>query len=107
MRKKPVIFTTLSLLLATLFINSPVNAGDIEWSGLYRIEGYRLENNELRGDGKRHLGYGLSHLQLRPKIVASDGLTIHGQFEIFNNRDAALFNTQMGSAFGDGLRNPS
>lgn len=103
MQKKQVIFNTLSLLLATLFINSPVNAGDIEWSGLYRIEGYRLENSEMRGgDGKKKIGYGLSHLVLRPKITASDGLTIYGQFDVFNNSGEA--NSQMGQVFGNGVR---
>ena len=51
MRKNSVIFTTLSLLLASLFVNSNVFAGDIEWSGLYRIEAYQINNSELRSGG--------------------------------------------------------
>jgi hypothetical protein len=104
MQKYSVILTTLSLLLTTLFVNSSVFAGDIEWSGLYRIEGYKINNSELRGSGKRELGYGLSHLVLRPKIAASDGLTIFGQFDIFNSTDYP--NSQMGQVWGNGVRTP-
>ena len=103
MQKKSVILTTLGLLTASLFLNSTVNAGDIEWSGLYRIEGNRIENSELRGGRKRHLGYGLTHLVLRPKITAGDGLTIYGQFNIFNN-PTDYPNSQMGQVFGSGVR---
>lgn len=111
MQKKSVIFTTLSLVLSTLFLNSTVNAGDIEWSGLYRIEAYQIQNSELRGgdvagqpDGgnKKKLGYGLSHLVLRPKIAAGDGITIYGQFDIFNSKDYP--NSQMGQIWGSGVR---
>jgi len=104
MRKNSIIFTTLSLIVAALFINSPAYAGDIEWSGLYRIEGYRIENSELRSGGQDALGYGLSHLIMRPKITAGDGITIYGQFDIFN--DVTDYpNSQMGQIFGDGVRN--
>ncbi|MGZ3721465.1 MAG: hypothetical protein ACXVA9_00960 [Bdellovibrionales bacterium] len=113
MSKKSVIITTLSLLLATQFLNSSIaSAGDIEWSGLYRIEGNSIQNSELRGgerDGqpdsgkKKKLGYGLSHLVLRPKITAGDGLTIYGQFDIFNGA-TDYANSQMGAMYGDGVR---
>ena len=53
MRKNSVIFTTLGLLFSTLFLNSLVNAGDIEWSGLYRVEAYQITNSELRTVTKR------------------------------------------------------
>lgn len=110
MLKKSVILTTLGLLLSTLFLNSQSFAGDIEWNGLYRIEGYSIQNSELRGSEKtglddsghkKKLGYGLTHLTLRPKITAGDGLTIYGQFDIFNN--ARYPGTQMGTFFGDGV----
>ncbi len=111
MLKKPIISTTLGFSLAALFLNSTVFAGDIEWSGLYRIEGYQLHNSELRGSGydstnprsgKKQLAYGLSHLVLRPKITAGDGLTIYGQFDIFNSPTEA--NSQMGQLWGSGVR---
>ncbi len=102
MRNSLVIFSTLSVLLSTLFINSTVFAGDIEWSGVYRIEGYDLHNTEMRSSNKKELAYGLSHLVLRPKITAGDGVTIYGQFDIFNN--ANYPNSQMGQTFGSGVR---
>ena len=112
MRKNSVIINTLSLLLSTLFLNSTVFAGDIEWSGLYRIEGYQIRNSELRGSdqdgtpahpGKKELAYGLSHLVLRPKINAGDGLTIYGQFDVFNQAKSP--NNQMGQIWGNGVAN--
>src|SRR5665213_2572788 len=103
MRKNSVIFTTLSLLLSTLFVNSLANAGDIEWSGLYRIEGYSIDNSDLKSSQKKQLGYGLSHLELRPKITAGDGITIYGQFDVFN-QSGDNSNSQMGAFWGDGVR---
>src|SRR3989344_5765070 len=101
MQKNSTIFITLSALLGCLFLNSTVYA-DIEWSGVYRFEGNHLKNSEL-GDRGKELGYGLHHLVLRPKIVAGDGLTIQGQFNIFN--DATNYpNSQMGQVWGSGVR---
>ncbi|HMN67237.1 MAG TPA: hypothetical protein PKC28_01740 [Bdellovibrionales bacterium] len=76
---------------------------DIEWSGVYRFEGNFLKNSELSDRG-RELSYGLNHLVLRPKIVAGDGITIYGQFNIFN--DVTNYpNSQMGQVWGSGVRN--
>ncbi len=99
MQKNSIIFITLSFLVSTLFINSAM-AGDLEWSGVYRFEGNFLKNSELDGDGKE-LTYGLQHLVLRPKIVAGDGLTIYGQFDLLNS--ASEPNTQMGQVWGSGV----
>ena len=112
MSKKSVLISTLSLLLSTQVLTSTAYAGDIEWSGLYRIEGHSIQNSELRGaempgqpdsGRKKKLGYGLSHLVLRPKITAGDGLTIFGQFDIFNG-GTDYPNSQMGTIYGDGVR---
>ncbi len=105
MRNYPVFFGTLILSLSTLFCNSKVFAGDIEWNGVYRIEGNQINNSEMRGSGKRELAYGLSHLELRPKIVAGDGFTIYGQFDLFNS--VAEPNSQMGQIFGSGVGGPT
>jgi hypothetical protein len=102
MRKSSVLFITLSLLTSSLFGSAAF--ADIEWSGVYRIEAYNLKNAELGGK-KRELDYGLSHLVLRPKIVAGDGFTINGQFDIFNN--ATYPASQMGSYWGGGMRDAS
>ena len=76
-------------------------SADIEWSGVYRFEIYNLKNTELNGQG-RELNYGLTHLVLRPKIVAGDGLTIFSQFDLFNN--GAFPANQLGQYFGGGMR---
>jgi hypothetical protein len=108
MRNNAVLFITLSFLTTSLFLNSSAQA-DIEWSGVYRIEAININNPDLGGKrfgdanthGKREQNYALSHLVLRPKIVASDGLTIYGQFDIFNN--AAYPNSQLGQTWGSGV----
>jgi hypothetical protein len=81
-------------------------AGDLEWSGLYRIEGQSIENPGLNKNDKRSKQYGVHHLILRPKIVAGDGLYIQSQFHIFNNENSSnsfLGGPQLGSIWGDGL----
>src|SRR5690242_11780231 len=94
--------TTLSISLlafaSSLFCQAGY-AGDFEWSGIYRIEGVHIKNSEL--DGGKDLDYGLHHLSLRPKIVAGDGITINGQFELFTN--SAYPNSQLGQTFGNGI----
>ncbi|MGE4133615.1 MAG: hypothetical protein AB7F86_18405 [Bdellovibrionales bacterium] len=100
MQKKSVISNALISFLGTLFLNSAW-AGDLEWSGVYRIEGNFLNNSELSGT-KKELTYGLHHLVLRPKIVAGDGLTIMGQFDILN--DSTNYpDSQMGQVWGSGI----
>jgi hypothetical protein len=100
MQKNSIIFITLSILVSSLFTNSAV-AGDLEWSGVYRFEGNFLKNSEL-GDKGKELSYGQHHLVLRPKIVAGDGLTIFGQFNIMNE-GGAYANSQMGQIWGNGV----
>jgi hypothetical protein len=90
---------TLGALVLSLFSNYAA-AGDLEWSGAYRFEGNFIKNSELGSKGKE-LTYGTQHLVLRPKIVAGDGLTIFGQFDILN--DSAYPNSQMGQVWGNGV----
>lgn len=91
---KTIIAVVLGLYCGSLF------AADFEWSGVYRLEGVHMQNSELDGRQKL-LDYGLHHLSLRPKIVASDGITIYGQFELLTNE--SYTNSQLGSALGDGV----
>src|SRR5690606_19678836 len=79
----------------------PAYAGDLEWSGVYRIEGYHVKDSNL--DSGKEKNYGLHHLILRPKIVAADGLMIYSQLDIFNSADAAYHNSQMGQVWGSGI----
>lgn len=98
MQKNSKILITLSILFSTLFLNFA--HADIEWSGVYRMEGNFINNPDLNAHHKQ-LAYGLSTLILRPKIVAGDGLTINGQFNILNN--AAEPNSQLGAVMGGGV----
>lgn len=101
MQKNSIIFITLGFLVSTLFLNSAI-AGDLEWSGVYRFEGNYLKNTDL--DRGKEKTYGLNHLVLRPKIVAGDGLTIYGQFNILNEGNAYA-DSQMGQIWGNGVGN--
>jgi hypothetical protein len=98
MQKNSKILITLSVLASLLFLNSAY--ADIEWSGVYRFEGNLINNSDLN-DKHKELAYGLSTLILRPKIVAGDGLTINGQFNILNN--TAEPNSQLGAVMGGGV----
>ncbi|NQZ02492.1 MAG: hypothetical protein HRT45_17675 [Bdellovibrionales bacterium] len=100
--KPNVVVLTLIMLLGS---SISAHASNVDWSGVYRIEGYSIVNSELN-DKNRQKDFGLQHLVLRPKIVAADGLEIFGQFNIFNmsNNTAGLnANTQVGQIFGNGV----
>jgi hypothetical protein len=87
------------LACLALLVGANAGAADFEWSGTYRVEGNHIKNSEL--NGSRQLDYGLHHLSLRPKIVAGDGITIFGQFELFNSNSYP--NSQLGQVFGSGV----
>lgn len=92
------------ILLATLILlplfSANLYAGDFEWSGIYRIEGYHLSNSEFNSNNSEK-SFGLHHLSLMPKIEAADGITIRSRFELFNNSSNP--NSQMGAIFGTGV----
>lgn len=102
--KRPLLFSVLLGLSSSLGFSITAAAGDLEWSGLYRVEGYHIKNSELNDTG-REKNYGLHHLILRPKIVAADGLTIYSQFNIFNHdiNDPRYGNSQIGQVWGSGI----
>ncbi len=91
-----------TLLFFTLLANSMAWAGDLDWSGTYRIEGFKMENPDADGTG-RNKQYILHHLVLRPKITAYDGLTINGRFDILNS--GTYPQSQIGQFFGSGIAN--
>lgn len=97
--KKSITLSMGLLVSAGLLLSSVVHAADFEWSGTYRVEGNHIKNSELDGRG-RELDYGLHHLSLRPKIVAGDGITIFGQFELLTN--GTYPDSQLGQTFGNG-----
>ncbi|MCB0365831.1 MAG: hypothetical protein H6624_19340 [Bdellovibrionaceae bacterium] len=101
MKRKALFASVLLVALSGLFLMK-AEAADLDWTGIYRIEGYHIVNSEVSGDD-REKDYGLHHLVLKPKIVAGDGLTIYGRFDLFNSSDVALANSQMGQVFGSGI----
>lgn len=101
MNRKALIASALATVLSTGFIQR-ADAADLDWTGIYRIEGYHIVNSEL-SDDDREKSYGLHHLALQPKIVAGDGLTIYARLDLFNSSNVALANSQMGQVFGSGL----
>src|SRR5438309_5480499 len=73
-----------AIALAASFGALSSQAGDLAWSGYYRLEGLSLNNSRLDGT-KEEKSYILHHLVLSPKIVAADSVQIFTRFDIFNN----------------------
>ena len=101
MKRKALFATFLLMAVSGLFLLK-AEAADLDWTGVYRIEGYHIVNSEVSGDD-REKDYGLHHLVLKPKIVAGDGITIYGRFDLFNSANASYTNSQMGQFFGSGI----
>jgi hypothetical protein len=93
------VLSRISLLIIGLSSAGAI-AADIEWSGLYRVEGFSQYKPDL-ANGDRGIDYGLQHLILRPKIIASDGFTIRSQFDVFNSYPG----THLGQLWGSSLHN--
>lgn len=90
----------LALCVSVLgLVGANALAGDLEWSGVYRAEGYSLDTMNLDSSTAKRKEYGLHTLILRPKIVAADGLYLNAQLNVFNADDY----NQMGAYFGNGL----
>ena len=95
----------LAFVLAVLGLTSTAGAADLNWTGLYRVEGVKVQNPELSSANKNK-AYILHHLILSPKIVAADGVTIYSKFDIFNNSDFGT-DSQAGETLGtSGKRSP-
>lgn len=89
-------------LVAAQIYSVQLWAGDLEWSGLYRAEGYTIHNSMLDSGKSNRKEYGVHTLILNPKIVAADGLYINSQLNIFNSEDTEAGN-QSGAYFGHGI----
>ncbi len=98
MSKTLTVFCTV--LLQMTFLQTFAHAGDIDWTGTYRVEGVKVENAEANSEEKNKQ-YILHHLVLKPKITAYDGLTIQGRFDILNS--GGYPNSQLGQFFGSGV----
>lgn len=91
---------TLTFISGLLLATPAAFAGDLEWSGTYRIEATKV-NAAAMNDSERNKQYLLQHLILNPKITVYDGVTIHTRFDIMNS--TAYPNSQVGQFFGSGV----
>ncbi len=93
------------IILAFLVLPFTAHAGDLDWSGVYRIEGNIFDNPQVGIGDKKRKEYGIHHLILRPKIVGADGLYINSQLEVFNSNAGATgaWGNQLGAVFGNGI----
>ncbi len=90
----------LVLLLATVTLQ----AASIDWSGTYRFEYFdftetSLDDDPLAGNSGSK-SYGLHFLTLRPRILASDGISIYSRFDLLTNQDPYYANSQIGQLWG-------
>ncbi len=75
-------------------------AMSVDWSGGYRFEFVELDRPSLDSNQSLRKSYLLNHLHLKPKIIASDGITVNARFDILQN--AYYPDSQVGQAFGVG-----
>lgn len=90
----------LAMASSALFAVTPSKAADLQWGGLYRFEGNLINNPEL-SSSPRAKTYMLHHLILQPKIVAADGMTVFGRFDLLNSNFGT--NSQAGAFIGQGV----
>ena len=90
----------LVLLLATVTLQ----AASIDWSGTYRFEYFDFTKTSLDSDpaalNSGSKSYGLHFLTLRPRILASDGISIYSRFDLLTNQDPYYANSQIGQQWG-------
>lgn len=92
-------FLTLTSLLLS-WPSASTWAEIIDWSGLYRLEGYYIDNTTL-SQGKEGKTYGLHHFVLNPKVVISDSIVFHSRFDILNTTSfGTAANNQLGQIWG-------
>ncbi len=100
---RPVLTTSALIATSALALASAAQAADLQWGGMYRFEAIRINNPELSSN-KADKAYMLHHLVLAPKIVAADGITIFGRFDLLNNAGFGV-NNQAGEFVGKGVGN--
>lgn len=75
-------------------------AMSVDWEGSYRLEYVSVDQPNLSSTVSRGTkSYFLNHLSLNPKIIATDGLNIFANIEMFPN--TAYPGSQLGSDFGN------
>ncbi len=95
---KSLIF--LSAIISMLSLSATIARADLEWSGMYRVEGDAIGNPQLDNRVAKDKNYGVQTLILRPKFVAADGIYIYSQFNILNS---GVGGNNLGAVFGDGV----
>ncbi len=90
----------MRLIILIALYSASSFAVDLDWSGTYRVEANMIRNTRLGGGGDKE--FFLHHLILKPKIIASDGLTIYGRLDLLN-ANAPFDNSQLGQSFGSGI----
>lgn len=85
--------------LMTLILSSGMaSAMSLDWTGVYRFEWTQVDNPSL--DTPSRKAYGLNYLGLNPRIIASDGVNIHGKFDVLPSTDGAYGDAQIGQIWG-------
>jgi hypothetical protein len=85
-----------------VMIPTAAQATSIDWAGGYRFEWTEVDRPSLTTPGQRK-AYGLHHLYLSPRIIASDGVNIYSKFHILGSQDSAYQYSQAGDIWGGGL----
>ncbi len=86
------------LLVILSFTSSMTWSADLNWSGLYRVEGIQVEKADLAGD---RTSYVLHHFILKPNIQAADDVRIDGKFDILNQPTTNFaYGNQVGEFLG-------
>jgi len=75
-------------------------AAGIDWSGTYRFELFDINRPTLDGGQREDKSFGLHYLTLRPRILASDGISIISRLEFLVNDSPDYVNSQVGQLFG-------
>lgn len=91
----------LRLLLGVVgfVVAGQASAASLDWSGTYRAEWMQIDRPSL-GEPYERKAYGLHSLILNPRIIASDGVTIVGSFDVLASQDFAYADSQAGQVWG-------
>lgn len=88
------------LILASM----TAQAASIDWSGTYRFEWFDITKPALGTDpntlNSGSKSFGLHFLSLRPRVLASDGISIYSRFDLLANQDPYYGNSQIGQLWG-------
>jgi hypothetical protein len=95
----------LLLVLLSALIQQAAYATSIDWSGTYRFEWIDISKAALGTDpatqNSGSKSYGLQFLTLRPRILASDGISVYSRFDLLQNESSTYAaNSQIGQQWG-------